>query len=70
MSMTPDGRVHFYAGKGIGDLTPANHLHSGMPYGYEAEYFATHFFNVCNQNDGVTWSTPFIIDDPSVYTLN
>ncbi len=70
MSVTPDGRVHFYAGKGIGDLTPADHIHSGMPYGYEAEHFATHFFNICNQNDGVTWSTPFIIDDPAVYTLN
>jgi hypothetical protein len=68
MSVTADGSVHFYGRQGVENLTPANLLHSGTPYGYSAEYFATHFYNVCNQNDGKTWSTPFIIDDPAIFT--
>lgn len=70
MSVSGDGRVHFYARPGVENLTPAHLLHSGNPYSYDAEYFATHFFNVCNMNDGKTWSTPFIIDDPAVFTAN
>lgn len=67
MSVTGDGRVHYYGHQGIENLTAKDHLYSSYPYGYQAEYFATHFFNVCNQNDGATWSTPFIIDDPAIY---
>ncbi|MGV2336392.1 MAG UNVERIFIED_CONTAM: hypothetical protein LVR18_20545 [Planctomycetaceae bacterium] len=70
MSVSGDGRVHYYARPGVENLTPANLLHSGNPYSYSAEYFATHFYNVCNQNDGKTWSTPFIIDDPAIFTAN
>lgn len=70
MSVTGDGRVHYYGKQGVGNLTPADHLYSGTPYNFSAEFFATHFFNVCNMNDGSTWSTPFIIDDPAIYTAN
>lgn len=70
MSVTGDGRVHYYAKQGVSNLTPADHLYSGTPYNYSAEMFATHFFNVCNMNDGRTWSTPIIIDDPAVFTAN
>ncbi|MEZ6132051.1 MAG: hypothetical protein R3C59_25595 [Planctomycetaceae bacterium] len=69
MSVTPDGRVHYYAREGVGELRPSDHLHSGYPYSYRAEIFATHFFNSVNLYDGKTWSTPFIIDDPALYTL-
>lgn len=69
MSVTSDGRVHFYGKPGVSDLTAADHLYSSYPYSYRAEYFATHFFNSCNQNDGKTWSTPIIIDDPSIYSM-
>ena len=69
MSVTPDGRIHYYGRQGVADLRTSDHLHSGYPYGYEAEMFATHFFNSCNMNDGRTWSTPFIIDDPAVFTM-
>jgi hypothetical protein len=68
MSVTGDGRVHYYGKQGTDNLTAADHLYSSFPYGYQAEYFATHFFNSCNQNDGKTWSTPIIIDDPAIYT--
>lgn len=67
MSVSGDGRVHFYGKPGVENLTAADHLYSSFPYGYRAEYFATHFFNSCNQNDGRTWSTPIIIDDPAIY---
>ena len=69
MSVSGDGRVHFYGKQGVKDLTAADHLYSSFPYGYKAEYFATHFFNSCNQNDGKTWSTPIIIDDPAVFSM-
>jgi hypothetical protein len=69
MSVSADGRVHYYAKQGVSDLTAADHLYSSFPYGYRAEYFATHFFNSCNQNDGKTWSTPIIVDDPAVYSM-
>lgn len=70
MSVTPDGRVHYYAKPGIEDLTEADHLASEFPYGYRCEEFQTFFFNVCNGDDGKTWSTPFIVDDASVYVAN
>ncbi len=69
MSVTSDGRVHFYASPGVDDLTAADHLYSAFPYSYQAEYFATHFYNSCNLYDGRTWSTPFIIDDPAIFVL-
>lgn len=69
MSVSPDGRVHYYAHAGVHDLTAADHLYSSYPYSYTAEQFATHFFNSVNMNNGRTWSTPFIIDDPAVFTL-
>ncbi len=69
MSVTPDGMVHYYARQGVEDLRSTDHLLSSFPYSYRAEIFATHFFNSVNMNDGRTWSTPFIIDDPAVFTL-
>ena len=69
MSVSTDGRVHYYARQGVEDLRSSDHLYSSYPYGYGAEYFATQFFNSCNRNDGRTWSTPFIIDDVAVYSL-
>jgi hypothetical protein len=67
MSCTPDGQVHYYASPGIDDLTAADYIVSQYPYGYRAEHFRTMFFNVCNRDDGSTWSTPWIIDDPTIY---
>ncbi len=69
MSVTSNGQVHYYARQGVEDLRAQDHLYSSFPYGFSAEQFATHFFNSVNMNDGRTWSTPFIIDDPTVYVL-
>ena len=67
--MTPDGRIHYYAKPGIEDLTEDDYLASEQPYGYRCQGFKTFFFNVCNMDDGRTWSTPWMIDDPSVYYI-
>ena len=69
MSVTPDGRVHYYAKPGVENLTEEDHLASHYPYSYRARYFRTFFFNVCNGDDNKTWSTEFLVDDPTVYVL-
>jgi hypothetical protein len=67
LSVSPDGQIHYYARPGVGDLTADDYIASEYPYGYRCQQFKTFFFNVCNIDDGKTWSTPWIIDDPSVY---
>lgn len=70
MSFTQDGRVHYYASPGVDRLTQADYITSQMPYGANTHQFITFFFNVVNPDDGQTWSTNWIIDDPEVYVLN
>jgi hypothetical protein len=67
MSVTPDARCHYYAHPGISDLTAKDHIYSSLPYNIRGEYFNTIFFNVCSADNGSSWSTPWIIDDPRVY---
>ncbi|MCA9076283.1 MAG: hypothetical protein KDA93_14735 [Planctomycetaceae bacterium] len=68
-SHTPDSRVHYYARPGVSDLTAADLIVSTTPHSREARYFNTIFFNICSTDNGTTWSTPWIIDDPKVYHL-
>lgn len=70
MSFTPDGRAHYYASPGVDPLTPADRFASHFPYGTQIQTFHTAFFNVCNQDNGRTWSTEWIIDDPAMYYIN
>lgn len=67
MSFTPDGAVHYYAKPGLEDLTEEDRIASEYPYGYKCEHFKTFFFNVCNGDDGRTWSTAFVVDDSEVF---
>ncbi|MEW4488066.1 hypothetical protein AB1L42_08290 [Thalassoglobus sp. JC818] len=67
MSVTPDARCHYYASPGVDDLTPRDFITSQYPYTIAGTHFNTIFFNVCSADDGKTWSTPWIIDDPKVY---
>lgn len=67
MSVTADGRCHYYASPGVDDLTSEDYLRSMLPYSIPGQYFNTVFFNVCSGDDGRTWSTPWLIDDPQVY---
>jgi hypothetical protein len=69
LSLSPDGRIHYYAKPGVADLTEDDYLASENPYGYRCHGFKTFFFNVCNLDDGHTWSTPWVIDDPTVYYI-
>ena len=69
MSVTPDGQVHYFAKPGIDDLTAQDHVASSFPFGYRAARFRSFFYNVCNGDDGRTWSTEFIVDDPKVFVL-
>lgn len=69
MSFTPDGMVHYFAKPGVEALTAQDHIASQYPYGYRCERFETFFFDVLNGDNGRTWSTSLIIDDPQVYCL-
>ncbi len=70
MSFTPDGRTHYYASPGVDPLTHADRFASHYPYGSRVQSFHTAFFNVCNQDNGRTWSTEWIIDDPTMYYIS
>ncbi len=70
MSVTGDGMVHYYAKPGVEDLTAADHITSQFPYSYSAQRFRTFFFDSCNKDDGKSWSTPFVIDDPQLFVVN
>lgn len=69
MSVTAEGRVHYYARQGVENLRPQDHLASTFPYGSKADKFNTFFFNSVNMDDGKSWSTKFIIDDPTLYIM-
>ena len=69
MSFTPDGRIHYYAGPGVDDLTADDHLFSSFAYGWECKYFDNMFVNVANLEDGNNWSTPWVIDDPRFFVI-
>ncbi|MCH8828741.1 MAG: hypothetical protein IID45_04090 [Planctomycetes bacterium] len=67
MSLSPDGRVHYFASPGVDKLTMKDHLGSAFYRGLRIENFHTFFFDVVSRNDGKTWSTPWIIDDPYLH---
>ncbi|MBX3443057.1 MAG: hypothetical protein KF774_11685 [Planctomyces sp.] len=69
MSVTPDARCHYYACQGVRDLTERDYLTSTLPYNIRGTTFNTIFFNVCSADDGNSWSTPWIIDDPKVFCI-
>jgi hypothetical protein len=70
LSFTPDGAVHYYAHPGVDDLTSEDHLASHYPYGFRCETFQNYFFNIVSADNGRSWSTPIVIDDPSLYLAN
>jgi len=70
MSVSPDARCHYFASPGVDELTAQDHIYSSLPYGIRGEVFNTVFFNVCSADNGQTWSTPWIIDDPKVYYVD
>jgi hypothetical protein len=69
MSFTPDGQVHYYAHAGVADLTADDYIMSSFPYGDRCMTFNNFFFNVANIDNGKSWSTKWIIDDPKVFVM-
>ncbi len=69
MSFSADGQVHYYAHEGVDDLTAEDHLMSSFPYGERCMTFNNFFFNVANWDNGRTWWTPWVIDDPKVFVI-
>ena len=67
MTLSPDGRVHYYAAKGVGPLRATDHIATKMPYGEPNLQMNTVFFNVMSADNGRTWSTEWIIDDVEVF---
>jgi hypothetical protein len=67
LSFTADGQVHYYASEGVDDLTEEDHIMSSFPYGMRCMTFNNFFFNVANWENGRTWSTKWVIDDPKIY---
>ena len=70
MSITPDGRVHYFAKPGVEKLAMKDHVLSSTYGGTRFEQYHTFFFDVISKNDGKTWSTPWIIDDPQLHYGN
>ena len=69
MSFTPDGQIHYYASPGIDDLTSDDYIGSSFPYNYRCLCMDNFFFNVANLDNGRTWSTPWVIDDPKIFVI-
>ncbi|MGD9632532.1 MAG: hypothetical protein AB7G28_05435 [Pirellulales bacterium] len=69
MSFTPDGQIHYYASPGVDDLTSEDYLASYFPYNNRCVSFNNFFFNVANMDNGRSWSTSWIIDDPQVFVI-
>lgn len=67
MSFTSDGMVHYFVRPGVEDLRAEDHIASHYPYGFRNERLEMFFFNVCSVDNGRSWSTPWVIDDPSLY---
>ena len=67
MSFSPDGKVHYFIKPGVEDLTAKDFIATHLPYGYRAERFDTFFYDVLNMDDGKSWSTEWIVDDPGLY---
>lgn len=68
MSFTGDGLVHYFASPGVDPLTDRDHIATTKPYGHMAEKLNTFFFNVVTPDDGRTWSTEWVVDDPTLYS--
>lgn len=67
LSISPDGMCHYFASPGVDKLTARDHLTSQYCYGFRANRLDLFFFNLVAMDDGRTWSTGWIVDDPTFY---
>jgi hypothetical protein len=69
MTFTPDGQVQYYAHPGVAPLSAKDLMTIQTPYGMKCEHFKCFFFDVLNGDNG-QWSTPWVVDDCYIYTLD
>lgn len=69
MSFSPDGQIHYYARPGVDDLTADDYIMSSYPYNLRCRTFNSFFFNVANWDNGRSWSTKWIVDDPQIFVI-
>jgi hypothetical protein len=67
MSCSPDGMIHYFGHAGVENLKREDLISSQSPYGFRAERLQSFFFDVVNRDDGRSWSTSWIVDDPMLY---
>ena len=67
MSFSPDGQCHYFISPGVDDLKAEDRIASHYPYDFKIEQLNTMFFNVFNRDDGRSWSTSWVIDEPAIY---
>ncbi len=67
MSISADGKVNYFAKPGVEELAASDLIGSDYPFGKRANQFRNFFFNVCNGDDGKSWSSQFVIDDPTMF---
>jgi len=67
MSFSPDGRCHYFVSPGVDDLKPEDRIASHYPYDFKIEQLNGLFFNVFNRDDGKSWSTSWVVDEPAIY---
>jgi hypothetical protein len=67
MSFGPDGKVNYFIKPGVEDLTAKDYVATRTPYSYHAERVETFFYDLINMDDGKSWSTEWIVDDPGLY---
>lgn len=70
ISFTPDGRAHYYARPGVEDLEAYDHIASHYPYNFRVQSLKTMFFDTFNTDNGRSWSTPVVIDDPAIFVVD
>lgn len=63
LSFTNDGRMHYYAGIGAGNLAEANLLNSRFPGNQPVKQLEYFFSSTVNTDNGSTWSPEFHLDD-------
>ncbi len=70
ISFSSDGnQVNYFAKAGVEDLIRLLTISPPCisPYSYHRERIDAFFFDVLNMDDGKTWSTDWIVDDPTLY---
>ena len=67
MSFSPDGQCHYFISPGVDDLKGEDRVASHFPYDFKVEQLNCLFFNIFNHDDGKSWSTSWVVDDPAIY---